>query len=81
MDLDALEEIDTLAHGGADTFAVADLDRYARHPSSTSASLPASAHQGGDGRGADRVSITAAGAVRVAGSRGTARVTGFWPPT
>ncbi len=75
MDLDAIEEIDTLAHGGADTFAVADLTGTPVALVDVSLS-PGFGSPGGDGR-ADRVTVAASGAVRVAGSRGTARVTGL----
>ena len=50
MDLDDLEEIDTVAGGGADTFAVGDLEPHRRRSSSTSAS-PRLRFPAGDGAG------------------------------
>jgi hypothetical protein len=78
MNLDAIEEIDTLALGGADTLTVGDLTGTTVDLVDVSLA-PAFGSPGGDGQ-ADRVRVTGtdrADAITVAGSRGTARVTGL----
>lgn len=78
LDLDRVEEIDTLASGGADTFAVGDLSRTPVDLVDISLA-PGFGSPGGD---AAPDSIRVAGtnrrdALTVAGARGTARVTGL----
>ena len=78
MDLDGIEEIDTLALGGADTFAVGDLTGTPVDLVDVSLA-PSFGSPGGDGQ-ADRVQVAGtdrADAITVAGSRGTARLTGL----
>ena len=78
MDLDGIDEIDTLALGGADTFTVGDLTGTPVDLVDVSLA-PSFGSPGGDGQ-ADRVQVTGtdrADAITVAGSRGTARVTGL----
>ena len=78
MELDGIEEIDTLALGGADTFTVGDLTGTPVDLVDVSLA-PAFGSPGGDGQ-ADRVQVTGtdrADAITVAGSRGTARLTGL----
>jgi Ca2+-binding RTX toxin-like protein len=78
MDLDGIDEIDTLALGGADTFAVGDLTGTPVDLVDVSLA-PSFGSPGGDGQ-ADRVEVAGtdrADAITVAGSRTTARLTGL----
>ena len=78
MDLDGIDEIDTLALGGADTFTVGDLTGTPVDLVDVSLA-PSFGSPGGDGQ-ADRVEVTGtdrADAITVAGSRSTARLTGL----
>jgi hypothetical protein len=78
MDLDGVEEIDTLALGGADTFKVGDLTGTPVDLVDVSLA-PSFSTPNGDGQ-ADRVEVAGtdrADAITVVGSRGTARLTGL----
>ena len=78
MDLDGVEEIDTLALGGADTFTVGDLTGTPVDLVDVSLA-PTLGSPGGDGQ-ADRVEVAGsagADAITVAGSRTTARLSGL----
>jgi Ca2+-binding RTX toxin-like protein len=78
MDLDGVEEIDTLALGGADTFAVGDLTGTPVDLVDVSLA-PTLGSPGGDGQ-ADRIEVAGsagADAITVAGSQTTARLSGL----
>ena len=78
MDLDGIDEIDTLALGGADTFSVGDLTGTPVDLVDVSLA-PSFGSPGGDGQ-ADRVQVAGtdrADAITVAGSLTTARLTGL----
>ena len=78
MDLDGIEEIDTLALGGADTFRAGDLTGTPVDLVDVSLA-PSFGSPGGDGQ-ADRVEVAGtdrADAITVAGSGTTARLTGL----
>ena len=78
MTLEGIDEIDTLALGGADTFSVGDLTGTPVDLVDVSLA-PSFGSPGGDGQ-ADRVQVTGtdrADAITVAGSLTTARLTGL----
>jgi hypothetical protein len=78
MDLDGIDEIDTLALGGPDTFAVGDLTGTPVQLVDVSLA-PSFGSPGGDGQ-ADRLEVAGTegvDAITVAGSQTTARLTGL----